>query len=106
MKYWAVKNKLRLVKTIKQVTNTESKRKSAYLLSYNMSSRGIVFRNDRSDSIDVQQMPLSPNIIITNYFNGLNGEKEEGNVWLVLIFILVSTFKTHEKKILTKIITS
>lgn len=45
-----------------------------------MSSRGIVNRNDRSDSIDVQQLPLSPSILISNYFNGMNGQKEEGNL--------------------------
>lgn len=43
-----------------------------------MSSRGLVIRNDRSDSIDVPSIPLSPNIIVTNYFNasGVNGQKE------------------------------
>lgn len=39
-----------------------------------MGSRGLVLRNDRSDSIDVPGFP-SPNIIVTNYFNDY---KEDG----------------------------
>jgi len=41
-----------------------------------MSSRGIVIRNERSDSMDVPAMPISPNIIVTNYFNAVNGQKD------------------------------
>lgn len=40
-----------------------------------MGSRGLVIRNDRSDSIDVPGFPQSPNIIVSNYFNHY---KEDG----------------------------
>uniref|UniRef100_A0A336MIP2 AMP deaminase n=1 Tax=Culicoides sonorensis TaxID=179676 RepID=A0A336MIP2_CULSO len=42
-----------------------------------MGSRGLILRNDRSDSIDVEGFPQSPNIIVTNYFNHHKEEDSE-----------------------------